>query len=101
MNMLCLILIILGVFFLAVSSIGVLRLPDFYTRSHAASKADTLGVSLVIIGLAWHLGFDLNSFKLLLIPLFMGLANPVAAHAMVHAAWKKGVKPFVKSGNAP
>jgi multicomponent Na+:H+ antiporter subunit G len=96
MNLLCSILVWAGVFFLAVSSLGVLRLPDLFTRVHAAGKADTLGVGLVMVGLALHHGLQLDSFKMLLIPVFVALANPVATHALVRAAWRTGHTPHAR-----
>ena len=79
-----------GVFFALVGSIGVVRLPDFYTRAHAATKPDTLGMGLSMIGIAIlhgvaH-GIGTTTFKLLLILVFVVIANPAAAHALGRAA---------------
>ncbi|GAB4243651.1 MAG: monovalent cation/H(+) antiporter subunit G [Thermoleophilia bacterium] len=82
-----------GVFFLAVAVIGILRLPDFYTRVHAVGKGDTLGAMLVLTGLALYNGFELNSAKLLLMLGFVALANPAAAHALSRAALRSGLEP--------
>jgi multicomponent Na+:H+ antiporter subunit G len=88
-----------GVFFLMIGSIGLIRLPDFYARSHATGKSDTLGVMLVILGLIMFEGFTFNSLKLLLIIGFVGLTNPTAAHALARAAFQFGKKPrFIKAG---
>ena len=76
-------------------SIGILRLPDFYTRSHAASKSDTLGIIFVIGGLIVHEGFTQSSLKLLFIILFIALANPIGTHALARAAIRKGIKPLL------
>jgi len=54
----------LGIVFMLMGSIGILRLPDFYSRTHAVSKSDTLGVFFVIIGLIVYEGFTLSSGKL-------------------------------------
>jgi multicomponent Na+:H+ antiporter subunit G len=76
-------------------SIGILRLPDFYSRTHAVSKSDTLGVFFVIIGLIIYEGFTLSSGKLFLIVLFIALSNPIGTHALARAALKKGLKPLL------
>ncbi|MFC2157438.1 monovalent cation/H(+) antiporter subunit G [Acidobacteriota bacterium] len=86
-----------GVFFLLVGSIGLIRLPDFFSRSHATGKADTLGILLVIFGLIIYEGLTLNSAKMLLILVFVAFTSPTATHALARAAYLIGVKPrFVK-----
>lgn len=84
-----------GIVFMLVGSIGILRLPDFYSRTHAISKSDTLGIMFVILGLVIYEGFTISSAKLLLIVLFIALSNPVGTHALARAALKKGLKPFL------
>ncbi len=74
----------------------MLRLPDFYTRVHAAGKCDTLGMLLSLIGLMIYQGFNLVSLKILIIWAFILLANPTATHALSRAAWKVGLKPWMK-----
>jgi len=88
-----LVVVAAGAFFLLVGSVGIIRLPDFYARTHATSKSDTLGLMLVLAGLAIHEGFDLNSVKLLLVLVFVVLTNPVGAHALARAALKFGLRP--------
>jgi multicomponent Na+:H+ antiporter subunit G len=85
-----------GAFFMLVGSIGLLRLPDFYSRSHATGKADTLGIMLVIFGLILYEGATLNSAKLLIILMFVALTNPTATHALARAAFHFGIKPRFK-----
>ncbi len=89
-----LILLFAGALFVLIGSIGVIRLPDFYTRTHAASKPDTLGLVLSMSGLALIQGADLNSIKLLLIVAFVAIANPAAAHALGRAAMRAGLEPW-------
>lgn len=88
------ILLILGLLFILLGVLGVLRLPDFYTRLHAMGKCDTLGVALILLALAIHTGVSLTTVKLLLISLFIGLANPTATHALGRAAIKSGLRPW-------
>lgn len=94
------IFILLGIMFMLAGSIGMLRLPDFYSRSHAVSKSDTLGIIFVISGLVIYEGFTQGGLKLLLIVLFIALSNPIGTHALARAAIKKGVKPFFSENSA-
>ena len=86
-------LIIGGSFFLLVGAIGVLRLPDVYTRGHAAGITDTLGAMLILFGLMLQGGFTLISAKLVLILLFLLFTSPAASHALGNAAWSSGLRP--------
>ena len=83
-----------GVFFLTVSSLGLLRFPDFYSRTHAVGKSETLGTMLVIIGLAIYNGWELSTFKVLFIVIFVLIANPTATHAIARAALRTGLQPW-------
>jgi multicomponent Na+:H+ antiporter subunit G len=85
-----------GVFFLTVGSLGVIRLPDFYSRTHALGKADTLGILLSLTGLAIHHGFQLNSLKLIIVAIFVALANPTASHALARSALRRGLTPWIR-----
>ncbi|WP_290966600.1 monovalent cation/H(+) antiporter subunit G [Gracilimonas sp.] len=93
-SILTIVFVVAGIFFLLVGSIGIIRLPDFYSRTHATSKSDTLGMILVIIGLIIFEGLTINSGKLVLVLLFILLANPVGAHALARAAYNSGLKPL-------
>lgn len=75
-----------------IGGIGLLRMPDFYTRSHAASLTDTMGATLILLGLGIHSGLNLVTVKLVLIFLFLYLTSPTAAHALVKAAYSKGLE---------
>ncbi len=90
------ILLTLGCFFIAVSSIGIVRFPDFYSRMHPAGKSDTLGQLLVLSGLMVYEGFSLVSVKLLIIIVFIFIANPTVTHALAKAAYVSGLKPWKK-----
>ena len=84
-------LIVFGGVFLLVSCIGLLRLPDFYSRAHAVGKAETLGSVLVLCGLALHNGANLASVKILLILVIIFITNPTATHALTRSAFRSGV----------
>ncbi len=90
------VLIIAGLFFFFTSTVGILRFPDLYTRMHATGKGDTLAVLLIISGAIVHHGLNLNSAKLTLIALFVFIANPTATHAIGRAAYRCGIKPWLK-----
>lgn len=95
-NILTIFFVVAGIFFLLIGSIGTIRLPDFYSRTHATSKSDTLGMMLIIIGLIIYEGLNINSGKLFLILLFILLANPIGAHALARAAINSGLMPTFK-----
>ncbi|MHB8090818.1 MAG: monovalent cation/H(+) antiporter subunit G [Syntrophales bacterium] len=88
--------VIAGAFFMLVGSVGLIRLPDFYTRNHATGKSDTLGIMLVIFGMILIEGLTLNSAKLLFILIFVFLTNPAGTHALANAAIQSGLKPWFK-----
>jgi len=82
-----------GAVFVVIGGIGMLRLPDFYSRIHGASVTDTLGAGLILLGLILQAGFTLVAFKLFLILFFLLFTGPTAAHALAKAAVHGGVKP--------
>jgi multicomponent Na+:H+ antiporter subunit G len=90
------ILLVSGLLFILAGVIGILRLPDFYTRLHAMGKCDALGIALVLIALAIHEGMSLYSVKILLIAVFVWLANPISTHALGRAALKAGLAPWLR-----
>ena len=90
-----------GLFFVLSGTLGVLRLPDFYTRLHAAGMTDTLGAELILIGLILQSGFTQMSLKLLIVGFFLFVTSPTATHAVAHAAYKAGLKPKLGKYRAP
>lgn len=94
-NTLIVLLISLGVIFTVVAVIGVLRLPDIYTRSHAATKSVTFGVLCTLSGVFlyfWLIEGDFN-IKLLLGIVFLLFTAPIGGHIMARAAYLSGVEP--------
>ncbi|OGA27773.1 MAG: sodium:proton antiporter [Betaproteobacteria bacterium RIFCSPLOWO2_02_FULL_65_24] len=85
-----------GGFFSMVGGLGLLRMPDFYTRMHAASVTDTVGAGLILLGLALQAGFSLVSAKLFIIGLLLFFSNPTATHALAQAGLARGLKPLAK-----
>ena len=90
------ILLALGCFFIVVSSIGIIRFPDFYSRMHPAGKSDTLGQFLILSGLMVYEGISFVSVKLFIIIIFIFIANPTITHALAKAAYESGLKPWEK-----
>ena len=86
-NIIAGIFLLAGFFFFTTATIGLLRLPDFYSRLHATGKGDTLAVLYSLIGLAIYNGFNITSAKIFLIAVFMFLAQPTATHAISRAAY--------------
>lgn len=76
--------------FVAIAGLGLLRLPDVLIRMHASTKAGTLGVGLIVIGVALHFGDLVVATKAALIILFLLLTAPVAAHLIGRAAYRSG-----------
>ena len=88
-------LIGIGSFSLIIGALGVLRLPDVYTRMHAASITDTLGAGTIILGLIIQAGLTLVAGKLFLILIFLFFTSPASSFALAHAALSSGVKPIL------
>ena len=90
-----------GAFFSLVGGIGLMRMPDFYTRMHAASVIETLGAGLVLLGLLLQAGFSLVAVKLLMVALLIYFASPTATHALARAAMVRGLKPLLANEENP
>lgn len=84
-----------GGFFCIVGAVGMLRMPDFYTRVHAASIVDTVGAALVLLGLMLQAGPTLVAVKLLFVGLLILVASPTATHALARAAMVRGLQPLL------
>lgn len=95
------ILLLAGGGFCLVGGLGVLRMPDFYTRVHAASVSDSLGAALVLLGLLLQAGWTLVAVKLLVIGLLIFFTSPAATHALVKAALGRGLKPLLGAQEVP
>lgn len=98
MKIVAIIFLLTGFFFILVAAIGVIRLPDFYSRLHASGKSETLGLMLCFSGLALYEGFNLISAKHLMIVIFVLLANPIGTHIICREAYRTGVKPWTRKG---
>ena len=82
-----------GSFFLLVGDIGLLRMPNFFTRLHAAGITDTGGAGLMLAGLMLQSGWSLVTLKLLLVLFFILFTSPTACHALARTALEAGLRP--------
>jgi len=86
-------IIIFGATFSFLAAVGLLRLPDLYTRMHAAAKAGTVGSGLLLLAIAL-VAFDVSvALRVLVGVLFLLLTAPVAAHLLARAAYSAGYRP--------
>lgn len=90
-----------GLFFVLAGTVGVIRLPDFYTRLHAAGMTDTLGAELILFALMLQSDNWQVIAKLLMVAFFLFVTSPTATHAVAHAAFKAGEKPKLGRWRAP
>lgn len=84
----------LGAFFVFTSALGLLRMPDFFTRLHPAGIGDSIGLPLILLGLLLNQEFGLISFKIFLLIIFSLVTSATASHALAKAALMSGVKPL-------
>ncbi len=88
------VLLLGGGAFVLIGGIGLLRLPDFYTRLHAAGITDTMGAGLIILGMMVTGGLALVTVKLVLLGALIFLTSPTATHAIANAAFTAGLEPW-------
>lgn len=98
MNLIIILLLLFGTFFIFSSALGIIRFPGVFTRLHAATKAPTLGIISILLAAFLFLygSHELVSGKLLLAILFIFLSSPVGGHMLSRAAHKSGVKPYLR-----
>ncbi|MEK9533049.1 MAG: monovalent cation/H(+) antiporter subunit G [Alphaproteobacteria bacterium] len=88
---------VIGTVALITGSLGLLRLPDVYSRIHAAGIIDTAGVGFIVLGMMLQAGLSLTSAKLALIVFFLFFTSPIAGHAIAMMAHKFGVEPKARN----
>ncbi len=86
-------LLLTGGFFVLVGGVGALRMPEFYTRMHAASLTDSMGSILILAGMMLQAGLSLATVKLGTILIFLMLTGPTATYALANSAFVSGVRP--------
>ena len=87
------VLLTLGGACVLIGGVGGLRLPNFYTRIHAASLTDTMATILIFVGIMLQAGLSLATLKLAAIMLFLLLTGPTATYALANAALLSGLRP--------
>lgn len=104
MSLLVAILLICGLIFFTGGSVGILRMPDFYSRLHPAGKLDTAGQFITMSAIALYILQDFNlhnlltATKIVLIVIFVYITSPTATHAIVDAGVRAGLAPWTKKG---
>ena len=88
------IFLLAGSFFAVVGALGVIRMPDLFTRLHAAGVTDTMGAGLILTGLMFQGGLSLVTAKLILILGFLWFSSPVSTYALSRATLASGQEPF-------
>lgn len=90
------ILLFLGMFFCITGSLGIIRMPDVYSRFHAASITDSLGAPMILLGVILKYGFMIFSLKILILIFFLFITSSASAHAVARSALLLGEKYFKK-----
>jgi multicomponent Na+:H+ antiporter subunit G len=86
--------LLVGSFFAVVGGLGVIRMPDVFTRMHASGVTDTMGAGFILTGLMFQSGFSLITVKLGLILAFLWFSSPVSTYALARATLASGQEPF-------
>jgi multicomponent Na+:H+ antiporter subunit G len=98
-----------GLFFMLVGTVGILRLPDVYSRLHAAGMTDTMGAGFLLLGMALQTvvgimhgesGYWLVLIRLIFVYGFLLFTSPIATHALARAGIAGGVEPWTNDGEA-
>jgi len=96
--------LICGLIFFTGGAVGIIRMPDFYSRLHPAGKLDTMGLLMSMLAMALYSLHDfsvdsiLTSLKIILIVAFVFITSPTATHAIIDAGVRAGLEPWVKEG---
>jgi multicomponent Na+:H+ antiporter subunit G len=90
------VLLVGGAVFAVIGGIGLLRLPDFFTRMHAGGVTDTLGAGMILIGLMTQSGFSLVTVKIMAVLFFLLVTSPTSTHALAKSALSHGIKPWTR-----
>ena len=85
---------VVGSIFLLIGAFGIVRLPDFWSRLHAAGVIDTAGAELILVGMMFQTGWHIATIKLILIGFFIFITSPTSTHAVSNAAFVAGLRPL-------
>lgn len=95
------VLLAAGAAFCLIGALGLLRMPEFFTRLHAASLCDSAGAMFILLGLLLEAGWSLAAVKLVAIGLLIFFTSPAAAHALARVALLRGLEPRLAPGAPP
>jgi multicomponent Na+:H+ antiporter subunit G len=95
------ILVLAGSLFVVIGAVGMVRMPDLYTRMHAVSVIDSIGAALLLLGLILQAGLGLVALKLLFILLLLFFTGPVVTHALAQAALHERLEPRLSEDRRP
>jgi multicomponent Na+:H+ antiporter subunit G len=87
--------ILLGSFFTLVGALGLVRMPDVFTRMHAASVTETAGAGLLILGMMLQAGANLTALKLLILFALFFFTGPVVTHALAQTCLHENIRPLL------
>ncbi|MBW7849235.1 MAG: monovalent cation/H(+) antiporter subunit G [Rhodospirillales bacterium] len=90
--------ILSGALFIFIGTLGLLRLPDVFSRMHGAGMTDTLGAGLLVLGMLLQTTDWLVAIKLVMIVAFLAFTSPTTSHALARAALKSGLMPWTRAG---
>lgn len=90
------VLALAGALFFLAGTVGLIRLPDFYSRTHAASKCDSVGAGSLLLAFALYNGWSPGTLKILLLAFLILLASPTTGHALARAAHRSGIAPWTR-----
>lgn len=96
-NMLSIVLAATGALFFFAGTLGLLRLPDFYSRVHAVTKCDTVGAGAILLALAIQVAPHPEALKIVLLLLLVLLSSPTSGHALARAAHDAGLESWSAS----
>ncbi len=95
-NIISVVLLLAGALFFLAGTVGLLRFPDIYTRIHALTKADNVGLGLIVLALAVQASSAWVALKLILIWLLILLASSTTGHLVARAALRNGIRPWTR-----
>lgn len=94
-DLISVVFLVVGSFFSVIGGVGIIRLPEFFSRMHGAGITDTMGAGMIIVGLMFQAGASLVTVKLLMILFFLLITSPSSCHALAKAAMTHGLSPVL------
>lgn len=98
LNALSVALLLVGMAFVLGGTVGLIRLPDLFSRAHAASKCDSVGAGSILLALALQGGLTYGDLKILLLVLLTLVSAPTIAHALARAGYRTGIAAWTRPG---